>query len=207
MKENLIFGEQPSLEDATSATDVGIDNVSLDSQEGSPFGKFKNVESLVSAYNNLQSEFTKKCQALNELKKQQSDNVEKTPQYVEENWQDKVDEFLKNHPTAKNHTKAIAELLASDKVLANNKDSLEIAYSRVLEYENNKLTSILKDENHILNSITPKIKEKIVNEYLKEVNFNSPFLINSKGGNNVITSYKKPLNMIDAGEMAKKIFK
>ena len=144
---------------------------------------------------------------LNELKKQQSDNVEKTPQYVEENWQDKVDEFLKNHPTAKNHTKAIAELLASDKVLANNKDSLEIAYSRVLEYENNKLTSILKDENHILNSITPKIKEKIVNEYLKEVNFNSPFLINSKGGNNVITSYKKPLNMIDAGEMAKKIFK
>lgn len=201
------IGEQPYLEDATSATDVGIDYVSPDSQDGSPLGKFKNVESLLEAYNNLHSEFTKKCQAFNELKKQLScDNVDKTPQFAKENWQNKVDEFLKLHPSAKNHSKLIADMLSSDKELASSEYSLEVAYARVLEDENKKLTSCMSDENYILNSITPNIKDKIVREYLKEVNKNMPFLINSKGGTNVITSYKKPTNMLEAKEMATKIF-
>ena len=35
--------------------------------DGSPIGKFKSVEALYSAYNNLQAEFTRKCQKLSEL--------------------------------------------------------------------------------------------------------------------------------------------
>ena len=202
-KDNV--GEQPSLDAATSATQVGFDNTSLDSQDGS-LGKFKDVESLLKAYNNLQSEFTKKCQSLNELKKQ-SDNVEKTPQYDKDNWQEQVDEFLKNHPTAKNHTKAIADMLASDKNTALSSISLESAYSKVLEDENKKLTFLLSDEKHIINAITPKMKEKIVSEYLKEVNNSMPFLISSKGGTNVVSSHKRPIDMREAGEMAKQIFK
>ena len=36
---------------------------------GSPIGKFNSPESLLEAYNNLQREFTKKCQRLSELEK------------------------------------------------------------------------------------------------------------------------------------------
>lgn len=39
---------------------------------GSKFGKFKNGEALLEAYNNLQSDYTKKCQALAELKQEKS---------------------------------------------------------------------------------------------------------------------------------------
>jgi len=56
MMEDKIYGEQPSPDVATSATDVvGFDSLSPDSQEGSPLGKFKDVESLLKAYNNLHS--------------------------------------------------------------------------------------------------------------------------------------------------------
>lgn len=39
---------------------------------GSKFGKFKSGEALLEAYNNLQSDYTKKCQALAELKQEKS---------------------------------------------------------------------------------------------------------------------------------------
>lgn len=40
--------------------------------DGSEFGKFKDVKSLLDAYNNLQSEFTRKCQKLAEITKLQN---------------------------------------------------------------------------------------------------------------------------------------
>lgn len=206
MNNNEIFGEQPVIDDATSATTVGFDNESPDNQQGSPIGKFKDVETLYKSYNSLQSEFTKKCQAYNELLKEKScDNVEKTPQYEQENWQEKVDIFLKKYPQAKKYSKEIANIISSDKDKYD--ISLEMAYSRVLEEENKKLTFILNDEKHIVNAITPEIKEKIVKQYLKEVNLNTPFLFGSESGSNVIAAYKRPMSVNEAGEMAKKLFK
>lgn len=206
MKEKDIFGEQPISDDATSATSVGFDNVSPDNPAGSPIGKFKDVESLYKSYSNLQSEFTKKCQAYNELlkEKENSDNVNTTPQYEQENWQISVDNFLNKYPQAKKYSKEIANVLSSDK---DNHISLEMAYSMVLEEENQKLTSILSDEKHIVQAISPKIKEDIVKQYLKEVNLKSPFLFGSESGSNVVATYKRPMSVNEAGEMAKKLFK
>lgn len=207
MSEEKIFGEQPSLDVATSATDVGIDTLSPASLEGSPLGKFKDVESLLTAYNNLQSEFTKKCQALNEIKKaQENDDNAKAPLFERNNWQAEVDEFLKAHPQAKPFTREIAETIASDKILHTNKNSLEIAYSSVLEKENNRLKDMLKSDN-VISSLSETDKEKIVTEYINKINHQSPFLMSSKGGNNIVSSYKKPNSVNEAGEMAKKIFK
>ena len=86
-------------------------------------------------------------------------------------------------------------------------DVVILAIKKNFEDEKKKLTFLLNDEKHILNAITPKIKEKIVSEYLKEVNNSMPFLISSKGGTNVVSSYKRPIDMREAGEMAKQIFK
>lgn len=206
MIDEKLIGEQPSPEDATSATNVGFDNVSPDSQEGSLLGKFKDVESLMKAYNNLHSEFTKKCQTLNELLRENK-NVDNAiaPTFENNNWQENVDKFLKTHPQAKSFTKQITEEISSDKVFYSGENSLEIAYSKVLEKENSRLADALNGEN-LLNLINEETKEQIINDYLKQVN-SSPFLITSKGGNNVVTSYKKPYSVNEAGEMAKKLFK
>ena len=57
------------------------------SAEGS-IGKFKNTESLLSAYNNLQAEFTRKCQKLSELEslaEKTSSNTQGAEEYIKEN--------------------------------------------------------------------------------------------------------------------------
>ena len=206
MIEEKFNGEQPELDVATSATNVGIDNASQASLEGSPLGKFKDVESLLKAYNNLHSEFTKKCQAFNELKRMHENDDNVKPLFECEDWQSKVDEFLKNRPQAKAFTKQIAEEIASDKILHTMQNSLEMAYSIVLEKENERLKKSLSGEQLITN-LSDKDKEAIVAEYLNKINHNSPFLMSSRGGNNIVSSYKKPSSVNEAGEMAKKIFK
>ena len=45
-------------------------------ETGSKIGKFKDVNALLTAYNNLQSEYTKKCQAYSSLQKSLKDNSE-----------------------------------------------------------------------------------------------------------------------------------
>ena len=118
-----------------------------------------------------------------------------------------MDKFFETYPNAKQHAKAMANWLASDKTIINSNSSLAEAYSAVLEDENKRLNYIINDKNRVIEMIGPEVKEKIINDYLKGLNKTSPFLIASKGGNDVIASYKKPINMKEAGEMAKKIFK
>ena len=57
------------------------DNKSFDN---TTIGKFKDTKSLLEAYNNLQSEFTRKCQKLSELEKQIESEQEKGKTILEE---------------------------------------------------------------------------------------------------------------------------
>ena len=57
------------------------DNKSFDN---TTIGKFKDAKSLLEAYNNLQSEFTRKCQKLSELEKQIESEQEKEKTILEE---------------------------------------------------------------------------------------------------------------------------
>lgn len=92
MKEIETVMEQPNLdlpqnEDVKQVPDVALENngsSAVKTEDGS-IGKFKNTESLYSAYNNLQAEFTRKCQKLSELEQ----SLQK-PQDVEA--------YLKNNP-------------------------------------------------------------------------------------------------------------
>ena len=211
MRDNNLDGEQLSLSQSASATDfVGFDNVSQDDFGSSPnLGKFKNVEQLLKAYNNLQSEFTKKCQAFNELLKERNevDNVNITPTFEKEDWQTKVDNFLQRYPQAKKFSKQIAEVISSDKDLIYSSNSLEMAFCKVMEDENFRLNNLINDKDFIVKNIDEDSKKSILNEYLSQINNNSPALINSKGGNNIVATYRKPLSVIEAGELAKKMFK
>lgn len=86
---------------------VSEENATSISQSGST-GKFKDTQSLLNAYNNLQAEFTRKCQKLSELENSVSvDAVEKSSNvddYINNNPQ-LVKEILEHYLTdIKNHT-------------------------------------------------------------------------------------------------------
>ena len=72
--ENVL--EQPEMV-LTSDGDVEIDKKGDSETSGSNFGKFRDARTLYEAYNNLHSDYTKKCQLLSALQKKLKDNEDK----------------------------------------------------------------------------------------------------------------------------------
>ena len=60
-------------------------------------GKFKDVKSLLSAYNSLQSEFTKRCQKVKELEGIITDNLTKPVKEEGNLSEEKKEEIIKNY--------------------------------------------------------------------------------------------------------------
>lgn len=69
-----IFGKsefKSECESEESGSENASENVDkTDLQNGSPYGKFKTANDLLNAYNNLQAEFTRRCQALKKMQNQ-----------------------------------------------------------------------------------------------------------------------------------------
>ena len=137
-EENKIIGEQPSQVD-TCAVATGIEK-EVNQPDGSPLGKFQNPEKLLDAYNELQSEFTRKCQKLSEVEKQlqcvAKDEESGTLSNVETQefaWNKNLKEFLQTHKFANTFAEEITKELIDDENLKNAEDGLERAYYKVLD--------------------------------------------------------------------------
>ena len=112
------IGEQPETLDI-HAVETGNEIGSTEG-EGSPLGKFKSPEMLLDAYNELQSEFTRKCQKLSEAEKKlqdfsQQNTGESGEKEIEFAWQNKVNEFLQSHKNAKSLAEDITKEIMEDK--------------------------------------------------------------------------------------------
>ncbi len=179
--------------------------------------KFKDVKSLEQAYLNLQSEFTRKCQRLSELEKSSGDNLLESknlennkPFYETESWQESVNNFLKQNPNANEFASEIVNEILKDKDLANNPNSLSIAYNKILASKYIPKQNLLEDEDFINNYIltNEKIKEKIISNYIKKLNNNIPKVIASSHLSSVgLTPNKKPTTLEEARVLANNMFK
>ena len=168
-------GEQPMDSNIhTVATDIekGIDN---SSPEGSPLGKFKDSETLLNAYNELQSEFTRKCQKLSETeKKLQEINVsqvsgdDETLKKDEFAWNQNISEFLQSHKNAEHLVEEITNEIMKSSDLKNSPDGLEKAYMRVIEDKYTPQDELAKNQEFLNKYIynNDEIKNKIINEYV-----------------------------------------
>ena len=213
--ENQQFREQP--ETNLQVGEADNTNVEAKLNEGS-LGKFKDAESLLSAYNSLQAEFTRKSQRLSELEKQaaeQNDAVQQacktanTPLYERENWSEIVADFLSSNEDAKPYSKEICNEIMEHKEEYLEEKSLEKAYAKVLRRHFVKPEEIANNgefiQNYVLNS--DEIKNKVMELYLKELSENKPprVISSSFGGQTLTSKQPLPKNLEEAKAFVKQM--
>lgn len=170
---------------------------------GSLYGKFNNAEDLLTAYNNLQAEFTRKCQKLSELKK--SEPLQQS-EYLSNDWDDKVAQFINQNQNARKYAKEICEVLMSDSNISQSKDSLNLAYQKVLSSKYKEPEDLLKDENFIKKVVENElIKKLVLSQSVK--NINSPPSVMGKTGATLLRSKVVPNSLDEAGQIVLGLFK
>lgn len=221
MEENR---EQPIIMPATALNRA--DEQSAMSEIGSQneeLGKFKSVQALMDAYNNLQSEFTKKCQKLSLLQKDKTD--EENKENLSEIKQDATNEplnqdlnaeseasfnknlnsFLENNKQASMFVDEIKEKLSSQ---TQDFSPFEVAWAKVVLSHLNQGDKIndpiinqyvLSDEN---------VKNKIITDFIASLNsMKPPLIISSQKGerlSGVIPDNPKSLS--DAKKIVDRMF-
>lgn len=199
-------------------------------ENGSNFGKFKDSASLLSAYSNLEKEFTKKSQKLAELLKSEeikNANLKENNEnmcdisanqeifhnsaqafYEDNNWKTYSENFIKNNPDAKKYASEIYNLIASDKVLASCPNCLEYAFATIAQKHKVDTESLLNDQTflseHILNN--ENIKNQIIKNYLSSLSANVPrFISGTTQSISVTTPENKPKTIKDASDILRKL--
>jgi len=219
MEENR---EQPIIMPATAlnqAEEIEKEESAMSevgSLENGELGKFKSVEALMDAYKSLQAEFTKKCQALSELKKDKTEseevvnhdqeNVEQNQTSDEEILSDeKLNEFLSENSGAQEYVEEIKEKVSS---YAHNSSPYEVAWAKILlgslKEENEKSDKIINQ--YVLSN--ENVKNKVIESYLKELSSTkTPYVLSSQGGERVSGIIPEtPKTLKEAKKLVNKMF-
>lgn len=166
------------------------------------FGKFKDAESLLKAYNSLEAEFTKKSQRLALLETETNKTKQELSLRAEQ--AKRVDEFVNKFEIVKPFSSALKESL----IKCEDADIKEEAIRMISEnYKTAEQYS--QDEEFLSNYIfsNQTLKDKIVKEYLAKVSQNSPIKVENGGGSITLTPPKVPTSIQEAGKLAKTIIK
>lgn len=192
LEENVAGSPEQVLQESESAT------ISSEAERGVPIGKFKSVDDLFEAYNNLQAEFTRKSQRLSELEK---DKMSKSSQdNVIEN---KFQTFLSKNQEAVVYADEIKSRAMQSESLKNDDACFDIVWAEML-YE--KLSSPNKAKEPIVQNLVLKdeeLKNLVIENYMKQLQEQkTPVIMSSNSGERVTkTVAPKP----DSFEQAKKI--
>lgn len=192
LEENVVGSPEQVLQESESAT------ISSEAERGVPIGKFKSVDDLFEAYNNLQAEFTRKSQRLSELEK---DKMSETSQdNVIEN---KFQTFLSKNQEAAVYADEIKSRAMQSESLKNDDACFDIVWAEML-YE--KLSGPNKAKEPIVQNLVLKdeeLKNLVIENYMKQLQEQkTPVIMSSNSGERVTkTVTQKP----DSFEQAKKI--
>ena len=211
MEENETW-EQPNSQCDVQATEVeNCQGISSQAEDGSQLGKFKDAQSLLSAYNNLQAEFTKKCQKLSELEKiSDLQKSEPVPVFNHEDWTNKVSDFLQKNEDAKNYASEISEFIMNNPEIRDKDDALDLAWAKVVQQKYVAPEKLVSDDGYIQKYImtNPDIKQKILKEYVKQIQSTTPPPVISvqSGGNIAFAKNKQPITLGEAKSLVEEIF-
>jgi len=203
--QNTINKEQPEesqmlLADANKNNE---NNENIFEQTVGSLGKFKNTESLLTAYNNLQAEFTRKCQRLKELEKviNETENLTEKLKLKNEENDENVENNLENELS--NKTTALEKTQIEPQKQTHNLTSTQETNIQSDE-------ELLKNDEFIKNFINTHddVKQSILKSYLEDLQKNkSPKIILSSVGSGIpLRTLQKPTNLEEAKEIVKKMF-
>ena len=194
LKDNVLQFDNTT----TSQTDAVSNNIGENE-----FGKFKDAKSLLSAYNSLQAEFTRRCQRVKELQRE-VDRLSKI------NVNDNAFKNLSNGEIGVNESVNNSLTDAEALIMAKRNGNSKIQAEQ-LNGGNNDLN--FDSENSINNSsnltaLPNDIKQKIIREYLNDIeNLKPSVTLMSGNGNAIVVPPSKPKSVAEAGEHARHIFK
>lgn len=177
------------------------ENMEQPQNEGSiNYGKFKDAESLLKAYNNLEAEFTKKSQRLSQLEGER--NKEQEALAIQAKIEQDVEEFVTKYDYAKPFKSAIKESVQAG-------ESVQEAMLNLIKSNYKSAEDYVKDDEFLNNFVynNPEIKQKIIKDYLNKLTQNSPVNIGVKSTNIPLTPPSAPATIKEAGKMAKQIIK
>lgn len=172
----------------------------IGSNEG--YGKFKDAESLLKAYTNLEAEFTKKSQKLKALETESALRTEQEDKRAE--IERKVGEFATKFDIIKPFSSALKESMINNE----NLDIAEVAMDFV-QKNYKRAEDYIRDDEFLNNYVfsNQEIKDKIVKDYLSRVSQNSPIKVDLGSGNIPLTPPNIPTTIQEAGRLAKSIIK
>ena len=211
-------GEQPVLDEDVNVQEGIVESgtTSTSSSEGS-LGKFKDAESMLKAYNNLQAEFTKKCQRLSDITRELTEVQERleqnkkddVPLYEKEDWHDAVESFLSKNGKAKQYSKEIADEILQDPILATSSDALPLAWERVMNKNFYSPDMLAEDQDFINEKILTKceVRQQVLDEYFKGLQNTSNPPVIAKSGSTLVKNEFKPTSMAEAKAMVEELFK
>ena len=215
MEELNFVGEQPMDMDV-HAVATEIDNGTEKNMVGSPLGKFKSAETLLDAYNELQGEFTRKCQKLSETEKKlqelSSENIASDQNEIQNEfaWNKNIREFLQSHKNASELVEEITNEIIGDESLRKSDDGLEKAYARVIEKKYIPQAELAKDQDFLEKYIysNGEIKNKIIKEYISTLQNNqSPLTLSREGYSRGVASTNKIESLEDAKKYVENMFR
>ena len=175
-----------------------------ENSEGSTFGKFKDAQSLLDAYNSLQAEFTRKSQKLAEFQKKMEESA-----LLSNN--DSIENILSDLTDSDKYKKEITEIIDNDNEISNLPNKNHVAFKIIKEAER-KTAETLNNQEYIDKYIesNEQLKGKIISEYLSSLNEipSAPKVISGNSSNIYVSpSINIPKTLKDAGDILTKMLK
>lgn len=179
--------QAPSDGNKTQSEQPLSPDITHDNQDAvTSFGKFKSAKSLFEGYQQLEKEFTKKCQVLKKLENRAENN------------QQILEKMLQINPDL--------SCFADELKNVSGVEEFAIKLAETLTGKINEPCNMINDEEFLNNYVysNEKIINKIVADYLDSlVSIQVPQTI-AKGGNCYVSPTYRPRTLDEAGKMAKK---
>lgn len=211
MNEDEKYWEQPEdlvLDDETSdgsqqGEQSAIVGEESKAENGEKVGKFKNVEALLDAYNNLEKEFTKKSQRLAEFEKDKVEEEKELDSQVD----NKLKTFLSSNGEANSYSEELKKRVLENESLKKMDDPFSYVWAEMI-FEKLKGSSETDREvaNYVLGN--EKLKNIVLEKYVNQLTENKSPIKISSAGKRVATSTatQKPQNLKDAKDYLKNLF-
>lgn len=196
LEENDMSSQNKVEGSQESETLKGEKDLHNEADNGETVGKFKDVNALLEAYENLEKEFTKKCQRLSELEKDKTQEENNLNLEIDT----KLKAFLSDNGEATSYSEMLKEKVLNDDSLKKMDDPFSYVWAEMvfdrLKGSNNSDENILTD--YIMNN--EKIKNMVIENYVNQLTENKSPIKISSSGKRVATSVvtQKPETLSDA---------